>query len=75
MTVYNSNLCLHFPIAFSSCYMSFFYVSLIRTLVIGFRVHGFSGDSDDKESACNAGDLGSIPGLGSSPGEGYGNSL
>ena len=30
----------------------------------------FSGDSDDKESACNEGDLGSIPGLGSSPGEG-----
>ena len=24
----------------------------------------------DKESACNAGDLGSIPGLGRSPGEG-----
>ena len=28
-----------------------------------------------KESACNAGDLGSIPGLGRSPGEGSGNSL
>ena len=26
--------------------------------------------SDDKESACNAGDLGSIPGSGRSPGEG-----
>ena len=25
---------------------------------------GFPGGSDDKESACNAGDLGSIPGLG-----------
>ena len=31
---------------------------------------GFPGGSDGKESACNAGDLGSIPGLGSSPGEG-----
>ena len=30
---------------------------------------GFGG-SDGKESACNAGDLGSIPGLGRSPGEG-----
>ena len=30
---------------------------------------GFSGDSDGKESACSAGDLGSIPGLGISPGE------
>ena len=29
--------------------------------------------SDNKESACDAGDLGLIPGLGSSPGEGNGN--
>ena len=28
-----------------------------------------------KEPACNAGDLGSIPGLGRSPGEGNGNAL
>ena len=33
---------------------------------------GFPGGSDDKEPACNAGDLGSIPGLGRSPGEGNG---
>ena len=32
----------------------------------------FSGDSDSKESACSAGDLGLIPGLGRSPGEGKG---
>ena len=31
---------------------------------------GFPGDSDGKESACNEGDLGSIAGLGRSPGEG-----
>ena len=30
---------------------------------------GCPGSSDGKESACNAGDLGSIPGLGRSPGE------
>ena len=30
----------------------------------------FPGDSDAKEFACNAGDLGSIPRLGRSPGEG-----
>ena len=30
------------------------------------------GSSAGKESACNAGDLGSIPGLGRSPGEGKG---
>ena len=36
---------------------------------------GFSGGSVSKESASNAGDLGSIPGLGISPGEGNGNPL
>ena len=36
---------------------------------------GFPGGSDHKESACRAGDLGSIPGLGRSPGGGNGNSL
>ena len=34
-----------------------------------------TGGSDGKESACNPGDLGSIPGLGRSPGEGNGNPL
>ena len=32
----------------------------------------FPGGSGGKESACNAGDLGSIPGLGRSPGGGNG---
>ena len=36
---------------------------------------GFPGGSDGKASAYNAGDLGSIPGLGRSPGEGNGNPL
>ena len=36
---------------------------------------GFPVDSDSKESACNAGDPGSIPGLGRFPGEGNGNPL
>ena len=36
---------------------------------------GFPGGSDGKASADNAGDLGSIPGLGRSPGEGNGNPL
>ena len=36
---------------------------------------GFPGGSDSKESACNAGDLGSIPLLGRSSGEGNGNPL
>ena len=33
------------------------------------RCLGFPGGSDGKESACNVGDLGLIPGLGRSPGE------
>ena len=33
----------------------------------------FPGGSDSKESACNAGDQGSIPGYGRFPGEGNGN--
>ena len=35
----------------------------------------FPSGSDGKESICNAGDLGSIPGSGRSPGEGNGNPL
>ena len=33
---------------------------------------GFPGGSDGEEYACNAGDLGSIPGSGRPPGEGNG---
>ena len=36
---------------------------------------GFPGGSNGKESACNAGDLGSVPELGQSPGGGHGNPL
>ena len=36
---------------------------------------GFPGGSAGKESTCNAGDLGLIPGSGRSPGEGNGNPL
>ena len=38
-------------------------------------IWGFPCGSADKESACDVGDLGSIPGLGRSPGEGNGNAL
>ena len=37
-----------------------------------FIIRGFPGGSDGKEFACNAGDLGLIPGLGRPPGEGNG---
>ena len=46
------------------------FFSFINRLLVGFP-----GGSDGKVSACNAGDPGSIPGLGRSPGEGNGNSL
>ena len=36
---------------------------------------GFPGGLDGKESACDTGNVGSIPGLGRSPGEGNGNQL
>ena len=41
----------------------------------GFSSQGFPSISVGKASACIAGDLGSTPGLGSSPGEGNGNPL
>ena len=40
------------------------------TIVLG--VSGFPCGSADKESTCNAKDLGSVPGFGISPGEGKG---
>ena len=39
------------------------------------KIVGFPGGSEVKVSACSAGDLGSIPGLGRFPGEGNGNPL
>ena len=50
-------LCLFFPLGF---------VSVQR------YTHGFPSGSDGKESACNAGDSGLIPGSGRAPGEGNG---
>ena len=44
-------------------------------MVIYYINLGFPGGSGGKESACNAGDLGSIPGLGRSPGGAHGNPL
>ena len=45
--------------------------SLFSPLII----QGFPGGSDGKESAWNAGDLGSVPALGKCPGGGQGNPL
>ena len=43
------------------------------TSVYSWETWDFPGGSVSKESACNAGDPGSIPGSGRSPGEGNGN--
>ena len=48
--------------------------NVLLNLVLVFY-WGFPGGSDGKESTCSARDLGSIPGLGRSPGEGHGNPL
>ena len=47
------------------------FIKVANAFALDSAVLGGSG----KESACNAGDLGSIPELGRSPGEGNGSSL
>ena len=47
-------------------------LSVTLSAFLNLRISGFPGGSTGKESACNAGDLGSIPGLGRAPGEGKG---
>ena len=49
--------------------------SLCGYLTSRETVFSFKQSYDGKESACNPGDWGSIPGLGRSPGEGNGNPL
>ena len=49
-------------------------LSAIKKNEVGYRL-GFPGGSAGKESACSAGDLGSISGLGRSLGGGHGNPL
>ena len=49
--------------------------NVLLTQSPGKILESFSDSSTSKESACYAGDLGSIPGSGRSPGEGHGNQL
>ena len=51
------------------------FLTKLSCLSFGYCLGGFPGGSEVKESASNAGDLGSIPGSGRSPGEGNGNPL
>ena len=56
-------------VLFFTGYVIFLQFSILRTLKL---VKGFPCGSTGKESACNVGDPGLIPGLGRSPGEGKG---
>ena len=47
----------------------------MRKFLENYGTEGFPGGSDGKESTYNAGDLGSIPGFGRSPGGGHDNPL
>ena len=49
--------------------------TVIICIMYSIYTEGFPRGSDGEESACNAGDLGSIPGLGRSPGGGHGHPL
>ena len=59
--------------------MAYVYINVVISTIKKTNTHitgkvlsqflGFPDSSVDKESACNAGDLGLIPGLGTSPGE------
>ena len=50
----------------------YWWIHVVTHLSNPWNEQGFPSGSDSKESACNTGDPGSIPGLGRSPGEGSG---
>ena len=50
-------------------------LGLTESVLLLTLLQGFPRGAVSKESACNAGDLGSIPGLGRFPGKGNGNPL
>ena len=50
-------------------------MEILGLIHIYYYIQGLPGSSDGKKSACNLGDLGSIPGWGRSPGDGNGNPL
>ena len=50
-------------------------IKVMLSCTVAYLVLGFPGGLDGRASVYNAGDLGSIPGLGRSPGEGNRNPL
>ena len=70
--------CLENPMDRGAWWATVHGVAKSRTRLSNFTYYfflNFPGGSEGKASACNAGDLGSIPGSGRSPGEGSGNLL
>ena len=66
------------PLLVTPCFPLFFPLNSLFRVSFAFPYclySGFPGGSDGKASTCNAGDLSSIPGLGTSPGEGNGSRL
>ena len=59
----------------NNCWNSITFTSILLARELSKAQLAFPGSSEVKASACNAGDLGSILGLGRSPGEGNGNPL
>ena len=51
----------------------FLHQHLKNSNILRVSLVGLPGGSDGKEFTCNVGDLGSVPGLGRSPGGGHGN--
>ena len=68
----NCSLCLECPsfLCFENVHFFFLKVSTNDIWVLLKNSRDFPGGANGKESACNAGNLGSIPGSGSSPGKG-----
>ena len=67
---------LNLKIYFKDCtFVLWIYIGITALTNINIVTKGFPGGSDSKESVCNAGDLGSIPGSGRSVGERNSNSL
>ena len=62
------DLCLHMCVYVFVCMDRHILLSALTSILE--YMWGFPSGSDGEESACNAGDLGSIPGSGRSPGEG-----
>ena len=63
------------PVNMKNLHLLVFFWSFLFNLTIADLTIIFPGGWEGKASACNAGDLGLIPGLGRSPGEGSGNPL